>query len=196
MLIEVEQIQSPVVQEALDVLGLEGGDEERGIQLALLQGRGCDGDVLPDQRGPWIPRGGTGLDQAVGGEHPHGDGVSAAALPADTDPQRDQKIADAIALILQQTVAQSSPYVLEKPPISSTIKVAVTAAVENPAACSATCDADSCADVPRSRENGFDYDGATNSISFFSCLKTGEVYKQAGFPFSFILKLRIDLHRR
>ena len=39
VLVEVQQIHTAIVQEALDVIGLEGGDEERGIQLSLLQGR-------------------------------------------------------------------------------------------------------------------------------------------------------------
>ena len=52
VLVEVQQLHAAVVQEALDVIGLEGGDEERGIQLALLQGRGRGSDVFLDQHGP------------------------------------------------------------------------------------------------------------------------------------------------
>ena len=46
VLIEVQQPHIAIAQQALDVIGLEGGDEERGIELALLQGLGRGGDVL------------------------------------------------------------------------------------------------------------------------------------------------------
>lgn len=100
-----------------------------------------------------------------------------ADLPDNADPQNAQKIQDAIALILQQSISQTSPYVLAKPPISSTIKVAGEFAVVNAGACSASCSAAGCSDIPRSRENGFDYDGTTNSISFYGACRPagGEV---------------------
>jgi hypothetical protein len=82
------------------------------------------------------------------------------ALPPDTDAQQSQKIRDGIRLILQQSIAQASPYVLTKPPISASIKVALDAAVTTFGACDKN-------DVPRSRSNGFDYDGVTNSLQFF-----------------------------
>ncbi|HEY1101335.1 MAG TPA: hypothetical protein VGF99_20525, partial [Myxococcota bacterium] len=82
------------------------------------------------------------------------------ALPNDSDPQQAQKIRDGINLILQQSIAQASPYVLTKPPISASIKVAFDSAVTT----FGTCDKN---DVPRSRVNGFDYDGVTNSLQFF-----------------------------
>ena len=52
VLIEVQQAHAAIVEEGLDVIGLEGGDEERRIQLPLLQGLGRGGDVLLDQRRP------------------------------------------------------------------------------------------------------------------------------------------------
>ena len=92
-----------------------------------------------------------------------------AALPADNDPLQAQKIADAIRLILQVTVAQASPYVLTKPPISTSIKIALESTVTTFGACNKN-------DVPRSRVNGFDYDGTTTSVQFFgSCRPTFDV---------------------
>ena len=52
VLVEAQQLHTAIVQEALDVIGLEGGDEERGIQFALLQSPGSGGDILLDQHGP------------------------------------------------------------------------------------------------------------------------------------------------
>jgi hypothetical protein len=83
-----------------------------------------------------------------------------AALPPDTDAQQAQKIQDAISAILAAAIGNVSPYVLSKPPISSTIKVALdpTTTTEG------TCNKD---DVPRSRLHGWDYDGTNNTIGFF-----------------------------
>ncbi len=53
----------------------------------------------------------------------------------------------AINLILQQSIAQASPYILEKPPLSASIKVAFDPTVETVGTCNT-------ADVPRSREDG------------------------------------------
>ncbi|MBN2360988.1 MAG: hypothetical protein JXR83_16145, partial [Deltaproteobacteria bacterium] len=81
-----------------------------------------------------------------------------AELPPDSDSQQEQKIGDAIRTILQHAIAGASPYTLRKPPISSTIRIALGAQTVG------TCDVNN---VPRSRQHGFDYDGATNSIQFF-----------------------------
>ena len=114
-------------------------------------------------------------------------GGVARALPPDTDVDQAQKIADAVRAILDASIAQASPYVLTKPPISSTIKVAINAEVFDPvgceASCEAACEADGgtapacdtqcecsatgCTDLPRSKSDGFDYDGTTNSLQFY-----------------------------
>jgi hypothetical protein len=83
-----------------------------------------------------------------------------AALPPDGDPDQSGKIATAIRQILQASIAQASPYVLSKAPISASFKVAFDAVVTTFGTCNK-------ADVPRSRVHGFDYDGTTNSIQFF-----------------------------
>lgn len=81
-----------------------------------------------------------------------------AQIPSDDDPDRVAKLQEAVSRILDLSVAQASPYVLQKPPVSSTIKVAMDAETQGP------CNT---ADIPRSRVHGFDYDAATNSIVFF-----------------------------
>ena len=86
------------------------------------------------------------------------------ALPADTDPAQAAKIRAGIRLILQQSIAQASPYVLTKPPISASIKVAFDSSVTTFGTCDKT-------DIPRSRTNGFDYDGVTNSLQFFGACR-------------------------
>jgi len=95
------------------------------------------------------------------------------------------QIADGVALMLQQTVAQASPYELQKPPISSTIKVAGEFEVENMALCSASCTASGCSDIPRSRANGFDYDGTTNTVSFFGACRPKSTELNVPFAVSY-----------
>jgi hypothetical protein len=108
-----------------------------------------------------------------------------AALPPDTDVGQAAKIADAIGLILQATVAQASPYVLSKPPISASIKVAFENTVTTFGACNK-------ADVPRSRVNGFDYDGATNSIQFFGTCRPTFDAANLGRPLAVSYKYWIE----
>ncbi len=71
-----------------------------------------------------------------------------------------ERMAEAMRQILQGSIAQASPYVLTKPPISASIKIALDASITTFGTCNKN-------DIPRSRVNGFDYDGATNSIQFF-----------------------------
>ena len=74
------------MQQALDVIGLEGGDEERGIELSLLQGRGRGGDVLLDQHGPRVSSERTSDSiRPLTASNLHGDGVGAAARRTDAD---------------------------------------------------------------------------------------------------------------
>ncbi|MBU0517298.1 MAG: VWA domain-containing protein, partial [Proteobacteria bacterium] len=82
-----------------------------------------------------------------------------AQLPDDTDPAQAQKIGDAIRSILQQAIGAASPYTLTKPPISSTIKVAME---HNSTV--GPCNWD---DVPRDTQNGFDYDPISHAIVFY-----------------------------
>lgn len=68
-------------------------------------------------------------------------------------------IAPAIDAILDAAIADSSPYVLTEDAISSSVKVAL-----DPGATRGGC---ATADVPRSREHGFDYDPRTRTVQFF-----------------------------
>ncbi|MGC4116474.1 MAG: adventurous gliding motility lipoprotein CglD [Myxococcales bacterium] len=72
-----------------------------------------------------------------------------------------------IQAILNAAAAGVSPYSTQKPPIASTIKVALDPAS---LAAGSTCNAN---DLPRDRTNGFDFDGLTGRILFFgSCRPT------------------------
>ncbi|HEY3450839.1 MAG TPA: adventurous gliding motility lipoprotein CglD [Myxococcales bacterium] len=72
-----------------------------------------------------------------------------------------------IQAILNAAAAGVSPYSTQKPPIASTIKVALDPAS---LASGSTCNAN---DLPRDRTNGFDFDGLTQRILFFgSCRPT------------------------
>jgi hypothetical protein len=69
--------------------------------------------------------------------------------------------------IIEQAVGQASPYVLSRPAIAATIKVAFDTTVQTRGTCDKT-------NVPRSRENGFDYDVDRNAIVFFgTCVPQG-----------------------
>ena len=88
-----------------------------------------------------------------------------AELPGDGTANQSQLIGDAIRNILQQVIGSASPYHLTKPPISSTIRVATNSATAG------TCPA---SNILRSRQNGWDYDGATGNITFYgNCRPVG-----------------------
>ncbi|MBN2362490.1 MAG: hypothetical protein JXR83_23760 [Deltaproteobacteria bacterium] len=68
-----------------------------------------------------------------------------------------------ISQIITAVAGNASPYHLTKAPISSTIRVAVsTSTTLAGAGCNAHRN-----DIPRSRQHGWDYDGATGNIMFF-----------------------------
>ena len=72
-----------------------------------------------------------------------------------------QSISATINAIMNAVIGSTATLQLSSPPISATLKVAIEpGAILDPA----TCDA---SNVPRSRTNGFDYDGAFNRISFY-----------------------------
>ncbi|MFH1807980.1 MAG: adventurous gliding motility lipoprotein CglD [Pseudomonadota bacterium] len=75
-------------------------------------------------------------------------------------------IAPTIDAIVDQVVGRVSPYTLQEPAISSTIKVAISRDGST-GACLTIVPTCPCDDVPRSRDNGFDYDSSTNTIAFF-----------------------------
>ena len=74
-------------------------------------------------------------------------GTGGAFIPITT--ATDEEIGPAMDRIVEAVAGASSIYILDNTPISSTLKVALDGV-----------------EVPRSRFDGFDYDGASNSIVF------------------------------
>ena len=68
-------------------------------------------------------------------------------------------VAPAIDAILDAAIADASPYQVAEDAISASMKVALEAG--------STAGICNVADVPRSRENGFDYDPRTRTVQFF-----------------------------
>jgi hypothetical protein len=146
------------------------------LSRAIVHGLTCPaGTNCTDENGNYMNTRFQQFLSALGGVE--------AALPDNADPQNAQKIADAIGLIMQQSIAQSSPYVLVKPPISSTIKLAVDFL---------TVGACNTADMPRSRQDGFDYDGTTNSVTFFGSCRPLLDNSQVGRPFAISYRYWIE----
>ncbi len=73
-------------------------------------------------------------------------------------------ISNAVQLIMNSAIA-SAGYRLQKPPIGASVKVAMDV-VENGATCNKN-------DIPRSRADGFDFDGINRSLSFFGACRPG-----------------------
>jgi len=67
-------------------------------------------------------------------------------------------ISNAIERIVDSTISTAG-HKLARPPISASLKVAISS-VSNPAVCNKD-------DLPRSRINGFDFDGVTGTVNFF-----------------------------
>jgi hypothetical protein len=83
------------------------------------------------------------------------EGNRGAVIPIAT--ATDAEISAAMARIVEAIAGASSPFVLDRTPITSTIKVRVRGV-----------------DVPRSRDQGFDYDQASRAIVFY-----GDRYRPA-----------------
>jgi hypothetical protein len=76
-----------------------------------------------------------------------------------------------IAAIVQSTIAAAG-YRMQKPPIGASVKVAMDAVQDD-----TMCNKD---DLPRSRVNGFDFDGVNRTISFFgACRPSGSTRSAA-----------------
>lgn len=73
-------------------------------------------------------------------------------------------ISQTMAQIVKNSIAQGG-YILLKPPIGASIKVALTS-VQDPAQCNKD-------NIPRSRVDGFDFDGVNRAISFFGACRPG-----------------------
>jgi len=83
------------------------------------------------------------------------EGNRGAVIPINT--ATDAEISAAMARIVEAIAGAASPFVLERTPITSTLKVRVGGV-----------------DIPRSRDQGFDYDQATRAIVFY-----GDRYRPA-----------------
>jgi hypothetical protein len=79
----------------------------------------------------------------------------------------DADIAATIRQIIDIVIGQVSPYPLSNDPIASTIKVAIEGPVIDEANCGAGLNGNIIEDVPRSRENGFNFNAAGNRVAFF-----------------------------
>lgn len=73
-------------------------------------------------------------------------------------------ITNAVGLIINSAIA-SAGYRMQKPPIGASVKVAMDA-VENGSLCNKD-------NIPRSRADGFDFDGINRSLSFFGACRAG-----------------------
>lgn len=73
-------------------------------------------------------------------------------------------IANSVQLMISSAIA-SAGYVMQKPPIGASVKVAMDV-VQDGTMCNRN-------DLPRSRANGFDFDGINRSISFFGACRPG-----------------------
>jgi hypothetical protein len=84
-----------------------------------------------------------------------------------------------IQAILNATMAGVSPYATQKPPIASTLKVALD---PTSLAAGSTCNA---ADLPRDRTDGFDFDGLTQRILFFGSCRPTAPNKQGAVSYRY-----------
>jgi len=97
--------------------------------------------------------------------------IGAISQPNGSNAADNAAIAETIEGIVNAVIGQVSPYELSNAPISSTLKVAMEGPVLNTGA----CNGGNLADIPRSRIDGFGYDGATNTLSFFGACRPASV---------------------
>ncbi|MGI5863311.1 MAG: adventurous gliding motility lipoprotein CglD [Myxococcales bacterium] len=81
--------------------------------------------------------------------------------------------------IINAAIAGVSPYTTQKPPIASTIKVAIEpAGFSDPTVCTPS-------DLPRDRQNGFDFDGVTRRVLFFGNCRPTVAGRQAAISYRY-----------
>jgi len=97
--------------------------------------------------------------------------IGAISQPNGANAADNAAIAETIEGIVVAVIGQVSPYTLSNDPISSTLKVAMEGPVTN----ANGCNGGNLADIPRSRIDGFGYDGATNTLSFFGACRPTSV---------------------
>jgi hypothetical protein len=85
-------------------------------------------------------------------------------------------ISTTIAAIVNSTIGAAG-YKMQKPPIGASVKVAMDA-VQNPALCNKD-------DIPRSRVDGFDFDGINRTISFFGACRPSAATTKAAVSYRY-----------
>ena len=85
-------------------------------------------------------------------------------------------ITNAVGLIINSAIA-SAGYRMQKPPIGASVKVAMDA-VQNGTACNKN-------DLPRSRADGFDFDGINRSLSFFGACRPASATSTAAVSYRY-----------
>jgi len=128
-------------------------DEEAMILGGILCPRGveCSGEANSTGPGDAEQEQYYTVIQNLGGV------TGAISQPDGSDSASDADIQATIQGIMNTVIGLATPYNLTKPPISATIKVAL----EGPTSGGCTL-----TDVPRSRQNGFSYDGASRALAF------------------------------
>jgi hypothetical protein len=81
-----------------------------------------------------------------------------------------------IATIVQSSIAAAG-YRMQKPPIGASVKVAMDAVLDG-----TMCNKN---DIPRSRTNGFDFDGINRTISFFGACRPGPTTTAAAVSYRY-----------
>jgi hypothetical protein len=88
----------------------------------------------------------------------------------------NNSISTAIAAIINSTIGAAG-YKMQKPPIGASVKVAMDA-VQTPASCNKD-------NIPRSRLDGFDFDGVNRTISFFGACRPGAATMAAAVSYRY-----------
>lgn len=85
-------------------------------------------------------------------------------------------IASTVQQIMNATIAAAG-YRMQKPPIGASVKVAMDAVLDG-----ATCDKNN---IPRSRADGFDFDGINRSLAFFGACRPNTTTQRAAVSYRY-----------
>jgi hypothetical protein len=116
--------------------------------------------------------------------------TGAISQPDGANSAPDAEIEATILGILDSVSGQAAPYDLTKPPVSSTIKVALEGPTQGD--CAGNAGTGPVADVPRSRLNGFAFDGATQTIAFFGNCRPSQVNTEVAVSYKYWTDLTGD----
>lgn len=114
------------------------------------------------------------------GETQNGTRVNPAVITATGGVRGDignsASISNAVTQIMNSTIAAAG-HVMQKPPIGTSVKVAMDSVLDGVA-----CNKD---DLPRSRVDGFDFDGINRAIAFFGACRPGVSTSQAAVSYRY-----------